>query len=88
MTKKEDIEGLLAAITGTNNSNRRLENQRVSLAELQEKQQHHINQSQSDSNLQKIQHKKPKKEKVRVQNLTIRKRILTFSISEERKIRR
>jgi len=63
VTKKEDIETLLAAITGTNNSNRRLENQRVSLAELQEKQQHHINQSQSDSNLQKIQSKKSKKEK-------------------------
>lgn len=62
VAKKEDIEELLAAITGTNNSNRRLENQRVSLAELQEKQQHQINQSQSDSNLQKIQ-KKLKKEK-------------------------
>ena len=67
-TKKEDIESLLNAITGSNNSNRRMDNQRVSLSELQESSRTFdhkaattssgstkVNQSQSDSNLQKMQ---------------------------------
>jgi len=66
-TKKEDIESLLNAITGSNNSNRRMDNQRVSLSELNESTRtnppNKVNQSQSDSNLQKMQKEKDKKRK-------------------------
>ena len=63
-SKKEDIESLLAAISGSNDSQRRMDNQRVSLSELQDQTRaQKVNQSQSDSNLQKLSKEKEKKRK-------------------------
>ena len=62
-TRKEDIEALLAQISGVNGDNRRLYTQRVSLAEINDTQLH---QSQSDSNLERL--KKDKKKKVGIRS--------------------
>ena len=63
-TKKEDIESLLAQISGVNGTNRRMFNQRVSLQELNQAEQptmnKTVNQSHSDSNLQKMKKKSKK----------------------------
>ena len=66
-TKKEDIENLLAQISGINGPNRRMGNQRVSLQELNSSSTSEtpiinksVNQSQSDSNLQKLKKKSKK----------------------------
>ena len=66
-TKKEDIENLLAQISGINGPNRRMGNQRVSLQELNSSATSEtpiinksVNQSQSDSNLQKLKKKSKK----------------------------
>lgn len=73
-TRKEDIDNLLNQIAGISGSNRRMDKQRVSLAEINrtttdqsQSENKTVNQSQSDSNLQKLKSSKksskPKKSK-------------------------
>merc|ERR1719410_1876438 len=63
-TRKEDIDNLLNQIAGINGANRRMDKQRVSLAEINrttnqsETKTMSVNQSQSDSNLQKLKSSK------------------------------
>ena len=70
-TRKEDIDNLLNQIAGINGANRRMEKQRVSLAEINrtttdqsQSENKTVNQSQSDSNLQKLKSAKKSKPKV------------------------
>ena len=62
-TRKEDIDNLLNQIAGINGANRRMDKQRVSLAEINrtptdQSEAKTVNQSQSDSNLQKLKSSK------------------------------
>ena len=68
-TRKEDIDNLLNQIAGISGSNRRMDKQRVSLAEINrttdqsQSENKTVNQSQSDSNLQKLKSSKKAKDK-------------------------
>ena len=68
-TRKEDIDNLLNQIAGISGSNRRMDKQRVSLAEINrttdqsQSENKSVNQSQSDSNLQKLKSSKKAKPK-------------------------